>query len=651
MGDDLAGRFPIAMDESLLALAQKDDWAAAIPERVRAFILKPSQCPSFEKLGAICRFARDRGIALVASSALDTDVGIASWFPAVRAWFHHRGQLPAVGLDPLRWFHHGLALTAPVVGPVLSADSFRLAGMRPRETALRSIHPAMDDGRQPIANGSGTVEKVGDGVSLPSPSVWLADGTHLDTPKVERQAEIYSHELSRLGVGLGDTVALLGRETPAALFLLLAVWRLGAVACPLPRRLPPGTLSEMLGRLRPCLLVNDSEMEAAASSLPVRRASYKSDSAIDPPSLRLHASSPTGAPARDFPGNRLGSGENIAALLFTSGSSAQPKIAALSMAAFLANARAAAARIPLAPGDAWCANLPFNHVGGLSIIFRTALSGAALAFPSAEEPIPERATHLSLVSSQLVMLVRDARHRSRLASLKAVLLGGGPIPIGLCRELIAQSVPLFASYGLTETASQVATSPLQESDFVPGPPGVEALPGVEIRIGDRDEILVRSPSLFSGYLESQARGRSLDPSGFFLTGDRGRIGEDGKLQVMGRLDHLIISGGENIQPEEIERVLRQILPVSEAVVAGIPHPVWGQRPVAFLEWNEGAAIPPEAELKLLLRAHLPGFKIPDYFFPWPKEDGTRTPNGKVSRAFFSTLAKRLGEEASKAAEP
>jgi len=483
---------------------------------------------------------------------------------------------------------------------------------------------------------------------IPAPSLWLEDGARVEGITVDRWVDAFTGDLADAGVGCGDAVALIGRESPEAMCVILALWRLGAVACPLPRRLPEAAIASMMARLEPKLLVVEEEWSALAAKHPGPRAMVQAGE--HGPRLTFSAeTNPAAAGAPRFPKNRAQAPEAIAALLFTSGSTAQPKLAALSLGAFLANAQASAALLPLGPHDAWCANLPLHHVGGLSVIVRTGLAGASLAFPKQGEPIPQRATHLSVVSAQLVQWSRDPKLRSRLLSLKAVLLGGGPVPVELCTALAGEGVPLFASYGLTETASQLATSAFHEEGGAWR--GAFPLPGCVVRIGERDEIFVKTPALFSGYLGPAGLTSPVDREGFFPTGDRGRLTAEGRLQVFGRLDHLIISGGENLQPEEVEQALRRIFPLAEAVVSAIPHPVWGQRPVAFLLWKDEGVALPGSELRRLLREHLPPFKIPDYFYQWPTDGECRTPNGKIRRPFFASLALRLHGQASESTHP
>jgi O-succinylbenzoic acid--CoA ligase len=200
-----------------------------------------------------------------------------------------------------------------------------------------------------------------------------------------------------------------------------------------------------------------------------------------------------------------------------------------------------------------------------------------------------------------------------LAGLKAVLMGGGPVSASLVDEALSRGLPLHTSYGLTEMASQVTTTP-------PGAPlGVlrtagRVLPEREVSISEEGEILVRGATLFVGYVEGKTLDLPLDTDGWFHTGDLGELDENGFLRVLGRKDNLFVSGGENIQPEEIEEVLCRLDGIDEAIVVPVPDPEFGHRPVAFIR-TEGDK--PE-DLAPKLRAFLPGFKIPTSFHSWPK---------------------------------
>jgi len=212
-------------------------------------------------------------------------------------------------------------------------------------------------------------------------------------------------------------------------------------------------------------------------------------------------------------------------------------------------------------------------------------------------------------------------------------MGGGPVPSSLVDQALARGLPLHISYGLTEMASQVTTTPPDASIEELRTAG-RVLPNREVSISERGEIMVRGETLFAGYVEGEELDRPLDPEGWFHTGDLGELGEDGYLRVGGRMDNLFISGGENIQPEEIEEVLRRLEGIDEAVVVPVPDEEFGAKPVAFVRMNDGEPRNLARELEPLL----PRFKIPISFHPWPEEARRGM---KVDRVALVGRARRL----------
>jgi O-succinylbenzoic acid--CoA ligase len=270
-----------------------------------------------------------------------------------------------------------------------------------------------------------------------------------------------------------------------------------------------------------------------------------------------------------------------------------------------------------------------NHVSGFSISIRCLLSGAAVVFSDSENAIEDEAvTHLSLVPTQLQRLLDSGAPLDR---LQAVLVGGGPIPSCLVDRAIRAGVPLHLTYGMTESASQICTT--ERLLETPNPLHAGApLPGREVRISDAGEIQIRGPILAKSSLGPEGLWEDLaDAEGWFCTGDLGALTADGNLVIQGRRDRLIISGGENIQPEAIEALLLEIPGVRRAVVVGKSHPEFGERPVAFLAGNFL-----EAEVRQFLATRFERFAIPEQFHRWPIE--VPEDLAKPDFAFFKRLA-------------
>lgn len=333
----------------------------------------------------------------------------------------------------------------------------------------------------------------------------------------------------------------------------------------------------------------------------------------------------------------LAGGEAVAAdaladVMFTSGSTGGPKAVAHSFGNQRASAEGANAHVPFEPGDRWLLSLSLCHVGGLGILERARAGGGAVVVPPPGMPLAEALsrfaiTHVSLVRTQLFDLLSTSAGREALAQVKAVLVGGGPCPDALLADALAAGVPVAQTWGMTETTAQVTTSALG-APFTCGRP----LPGRALRVDDEGRICVRGPTLAAGYVTEGGVGLPLDDEGWLVTSDLGRLDDEGNLMVMGRADNVFISGGENVQPEEIEAALLSHPRVREAVVVPVEHPRWGMRPVAFVDVEGGLS---ESELREHLLARLPRFLVPDSFWPWPDEERA----GKPSRPRLTARAR------------
>ena len=305
------------------------------------------------------------------------------------------------------------------------------------------------------------------------------------------------------------------------------------------------------------------------------------------------------------------------AIILTSGTTGEPRPICLTRANFEASARAGAAALPVDPEDRWLCCLPVHHVAGFSIFTRCAIFGATVYVhgfdPQAIKDLLEagEVTVASLVPTMLVRLREAGLERA--PGLKGILLGGGPIPDELLDWAEARGLPVMPTYGMTETCAQIATAR-------PGERVARPLPGAEIRIADDGEILVRGPMVAA--------------DGWLHTGDRGRLTDDGLLEVHGRLDDLIVTGGENVAAAEVEAVLLDHPGVTEAAVIGIDDPEWGKAVAAFVVGDAS-----ESDIHAHARARLPGFKAPKEVFVL--DELPRTASGKVKRAQLESRAHDL----------
>ena len=405
-----------------------------------------------------------------------------------------------------------------------------------------------------------------------------------------------ARRMAEKGVSRGARVALVMDRSVEAVVLLLAAIRAGAVACPIPMRLPEATTAERCRSLGVALTVSDRPFGTAVAARDlIERGPHEN---------------PDNAPpfSEDAP----------ATIVFTSGSSGAARPALHTYGNHYFSALGAQDNMPLACGDRWLLSLPLWHVGGLAILFRCLLAAATMVLPDPADSVAEsvwKVTHASMVSTQLRGLLREAEPGAAYPE-KALLLGGGAVPPVLIDEAVRRGMPVHTSYGLTEMASQVTTTRPGAAPEALRTSG-RVLPWRELRCDKGGQIMVRGRTRFAGYVEGDQLARPFDEEGWFATGDMGRLDASGRLIVRGRMDHLLVSGGENILPEEIEAVLVGVEGVERVVVVGVADEEYGQRPVAFVETVDGEI--DASRLRTAVEAVLPRFMTPDAFYPWPSD--------------------------------
>lgn len=420
----------------------------------------------------------------------------------------------------------------------------------------------------------------------------------------------YERKLREKGAKKDDRFALLPEPDLKTIVRLWAVWRAGGVVCFLNPRLPL------------------KERHALARFLKCRW-SFSPDV---PGTRRI---SPRLSTARDFEpaGEILLDPASPATMMPTSGSTAAPKIVVHSLANHFSSMEAANANIPVGKSDVWLLSLPLYHVSGLSILLRMFTAGGSVMLNN-RQPLGQvlrnyPVTHVSLVAAQLFRLLKD--RTSPLKKLKCILVGGSAIPPGLIQECRDRFLPVYLTYGLTETASQVATT--RRYDPKKRMPGVRALNSVQLKTGPGGEILVKGPMVCLGYWDGKNVRPAAGAGGWLRTGDLGKMTNE-ELAVFGRRDNMFISGGENIYPEEIERRLTAIRGVEQAVVIPVKNKEFGQRPAAFIQMTKAVS---SGQIKKELTKHLPKFKIPDTFLAWPSLD---VKGIKLQRRDFAELLQK-----------
>jgi O-succinylbenzoic acid--CoA ligase len=365
-------------------------------------------------------------------------------------------------------------------------------------------------------------------------------------------------------------VAFRASESTTTLELIYALLELGLPFLPLHARLTPEECETLLVRLPVQCLLEPRDQ--------------------GPILLRARSPRPLAERERSW----FQSTPQLVALA-TSGSSGTPHVVLLSRRAFLAAAAASAGNLGWLPDDRWLLCLPLAHVGGLSVVTRCLLARhpVVLADPdSSAESLDQRLARailvgrprlLSLVPTQLSALLQLGPKFELPTYVRVILTGGAAASASLLAACAKRRWPVLTSYGMTETCSQIAT---QRPGALHGAEsGVGcALPGVELRIS-AGAIQVRGPTLFSGYLVGPPE--PFDADGWFSTGDLGSWDANGQLRVLGRSDQVIISGGENVAPAEVEAALEACPGVLEACVFSVPDAHWGQLVAAALRLVPG----------------------------------------------------------------
>ena len=370
--------------------------------------------------------------------------------------------------------------------------------------------------------------------------------------------------LAREGLIPGDRVATTLGPGIDFVSLLHATTRLGIAIVPLSPALASSE-QERLAGLAGAALIGDSLLEPGA-----------------PPEIP-----PTIDP------------DAVHSVIFTSGTTAEPRPVELTNANHAASAAASAWNLGVAPDDRWLCVLPLFHVGGLSILLRSVIYGTAAVVHDgfdADRVVGELVDGQITLASLVPTMLRRLRDSglTRAPGLRAILLGGGPIPADLLDWARDTGLPVAPTYGMTETCSQVATAdPIQA---LKGIRGARPLQGADIRIAADGEILVRGEMVSAGAVAAD---------GWLHTGDLGTL-EDGALQVTGRLKDVIVSGGENVSPAEVEEALLRHPAVADAGVVGSPDPEWGEAVTAFVVAWEVT----EEELIGHCREQLAPFKVP-----------------------------------------
>ncbi len=416
------------------------------------------------------------------------------------------------------------------------------------------------------------------------PAVIADDGTRTCS-ELLRGALAAAGRLADDGVTGGDRVAIALPPSVAFAEAFHGCWMLGAVPVPVSPRLA------------------EAERHAQAAG-----AAAVVDAPLEGPFREI------GVP----PAHRLA---DAAVVIHTSGTTGAPLPVELTFGNVWWSAAGSALALGLHPDERWLSALPVSHIAGLSVLMRSAIYGTTAilhesfdADRTAGALQSGEATLVSLVPTMLARILATGIDRA--LGLRAALVGGGPMSADLAAGARWAGIPAAQTYGLTQACSQVTTSPAGE----PRTAGVPIAP-TAVAVGDDGEILVAGPTVAPGAAGSD---------GWLHTGDLGALDGRGRLTVIGRADDMIVTGGENVAPAEIEAVLVVHPAVAEAAVFGRPDPEWGSAVVARVVLATGAAATPE-DMRAHCAERLSAHKVPKAV-EVSDEPLPRTVSGKLRRA-------------------
>ncbi|MGB1287932.1 MAG: o-succinylbenzoate--CoA ligase [Aggregatilineales bacterium] len=446
------------------------------------------------------------------------------------------------------------------------------------------------------------------------------DTTHtLNFAQLNTRVTGCCEKLSAEGIAAGDKVAVLLPNGTGFVTMLFALMRLNAVIVPLNIRLTPDELVYQINLTDCKFIVHDETTAILAQQIPQNDI------------LSLYSFSEDSSPDADYTASQsqfcVGTYnlEDDFAIVFTSGTSGQPKGAVLTYANIFYSAMASAYRIGTLPDDVWLSVLPMYHVGGISILIRAVLYGITVTlrpkFDVAQfhdDLCKGEGTLVSLVPTMLHRLIQYRLQDGRAWSeqLRLILLGGAAASPELMQQCHDLHIPVATTYGLSEAASQVATTLAGDAIQKPGSVGkpllfssVQILDDDDRNLppGDYGEIVVRGKTILREYYKNPEATAKTLRDGALYTGDIGYLDDEGDLWLVQRRSDLIISGGENIYPAEIEAILRQHPAIDSVAVVGIPDTEWGQRVAATIVLNTETT---EDVIIAFCRDHLAGYKQP-----------------------------------------
>jgi malonyl-CoA/methylmalonyl-CoA synthetase len=482
------------------------------------------------------------------------------------------------------------------------------------------VTASIDELRRQLRSGTLPEELLRPGKDV----VLRSGGRRLTRDELRREAESVAGGLLGCGVRAGDRVAIYAANSLEWVIAYLAVQRMGAVAVMMNPDYHSAEAGHILGDSEPVAVIADGSRAQVVRKVGGRVIRLEDLPRADPPPM------PALTP------------ESPAAILYTSGTTGRPKGAVLDHGNFLAQGRGALEVWRWTDRDVLVHALPLFHLHGLGMgLHGTLLSGgSAVLLPFTPEDVVRELTHGGTMLFGVPSMYQRLcdwldEHPTDLSHVRVFVCGSAPLPPALferCQRLLGQ--PPVERYGITE-GGIVVTNPY-DGPRQPGRVGYP-FPGVEVTLGELDEVLLKGGQVFQGYWRNPTvTAESFTAGGFFKTGDVGEIGQDGSLAIRGRIKELIITGGFNVYPREVELVLEAHPAVQEVAVAGVPSERWGEEVTAFVVPSAAAPLD-EREIISFAQERLAAYKCPKRVIALDRLP--RNAMGKIQRAVLTESVK------------
>ncbi|MEH7238903.1 o-succinylbenzoate--CoA ligase [Bacillus sp. JJ1562] len=418
-----------------------------------------------------------------------------------------------------------------------------------------------------------------------------------------------TNQLTFAGVQKGDVVSILMKNSVEMVEVIHALKYIGAVTVLLNNKLTSSELEFQVSDSGTTMLITEDALIEKVNEIKIEKVLVNELQQF---------------PEKDCEIQEYFSLEQTDTIMYTSGTTGNPKGVIHTYGNHWWSAIGSSLNLGLHQDDCWLLTVPMFHISGLSILYRSVIYGIPAVIHEGFDPkkandaiMKQGVTIMSLVSVMLARMLDALGKENYPSGFRGMLLGGGPAPKPLLENCLARNIPVFQTYGMTETASQVVTLAPEYSISKLGSAGKPLFPaqvkiekeGTQANPNEVGEIVVKGPNVTKGYLNRADATKTSIIDGWLYTGDIGYLDEEGFLFVMDRRSDLIISGGENIYPAELEAVLLGHPAILEAGVTGVDDEEWGQVAAAFVRKEEGSNIT-EAEVIAFCYEKLARYKVP-----------------------------------------